>query len=223
MRRIYTAVKQRNPQGQVNVHNSTSMLIPALGWASSYWDGEQFGKNFDRDVFAMDVLPLDAFRAEFMGHQWGVPAEFLCRGACPFNREQAYAISLLHDVLVREGYENHCELLELEAKLWRLSDEFGRKQAQWLPYWRNQEYVTVSPEGGYASLYRHPDHGVLAVVSNLGRAEATLKVRFDLPNLKLADRDLTAVDWLSNQEVELNDDTVCTHLPSMGWQVLWIR
>jgi len=41
MKRIYTIVKSHNPQGQVNVHQSTCMTIPTLSFATSYWDGEQ--------------------------------------------------------------------------------------------------------------------------------------------------------------------------------------
>ena len=96
MRRIHNAVKSVNPEGQINAHNSTCMVMPTLGFATSYWDGEQF-----QDVRGIDnaatQLPLDAFRAEFMGRQWGVPAEFLCYGQ-GFTFEQAWAVTLIHDV-----------------------------------------------------------------------------------------------------------------------------
>ena len=76
MKRIYTIVRSRKPEGQVNVHNSTCITIPTLGWATSSWDGEQF-RGLSSGTSAAEVLPLDVFRTEFMGHQWGVPAEFL--------------------------------------------------------------------------------------------------------------------------------------------------
>mgnify|MGYP000940272377 CR=1 FL=1 len=91
IRRIYTVVKQRKPDGQVNIHQSACMAIPSLGWATSYWDGEQFA-GISPDTFPLDVLPLDTFRAEFMGHQWGVPAELLCYEQ-PFTFRQACAIA----------------------------------------------------------------------------------------------------------------------------------
>src|SRR5204863_2246201 len=76
MKRIYHIVRSRKADGQVNVHNSTCMTIPTLGWATSYWDGEQF-RELPNNTSVSELLPLDAFRTEFMGHQWGVPAEFL--------------------------------------------------------------------------------------------------------------------------------------------------
>ena len=66
--------KKHNPAGLVNVHQSTYMGIPTLAWATSYWDGEQFTSQ--EGLFVQEVLPLGAFRSEFMGHQWGIPAEF---------------------------------------------------------------------------------------------------------------------------------------------------
>ena len=118
MRRIHTAVTSRKPEGQVNVHNSTCMVMPTLGFGTSYWDGEQF-----QDVRGIDnaatQLPLDAFRAEFMGRQWGVPAEFLCYGQ-GFTFEQAWAITLIHDVPVRPMSGTGLE--DLEAGLAHLAD-----------------------------------------------------------------------------------------------------
>ena len=231
MRRIYVAVKQRKPDGQVNAHNSTAMTIPTLAWATSYWGGEQFGKagllrngtKMKPGDCSLDVLPLDAFRTEFMGHQWGVPAEFLSRRGAPFTRLEAYAFTLLHDVLVREGYENHYELLELQSRLWRLSDEFGRKEANWIPYWKNEGYAAVAPAGAYVSLYDHPRNGVLAVVSNLSRKQETVRVRLDLGKLGIAATPVHVHDALNNQQIEMNDQTIQFPLPSSGWRIVWLR
>ena len=58
MRRIHAVVRARRCQGLVNVHNSTCMTIPTLGWATSSWDGEQFG-SIPRGV---DVMTDEATR-----------------------------------------------------------------------------------------------------------------------------------------------------------------
>ena len=100
MKRIYTIVKSHNPGGQVNVHQSTCMTIPTLSFATSYWDGEHL-QNVSRSQSSDKVLPLDAFRCEFMGHNWGVPAELLHYPRGPFKRSEAVGLALLHDILVR--------------------------------------------------------------------------------------------------------------------------
>src|SRR5271157_2081367 len=61
------------------------MTIPTLAFATSYWDGEQL-QGLARKHSALEILPLDAFCAEFMGHNWGVPAELLWYGGGPFRR-----------------------------------------------------------------------------------------------------------------------------------------
>jgi hypothetical protein len=100
MRRIYSAVKSRQPDGQVNTHNSTDMVMPSLGFSTSTWDGEQFA-GMKAGTPAAEFLPLDAFRTEFMGHQWGVPAELLCYVNQPLKFREAWALALIHDVPVR--------------------------------------------------------------------------------------------------------------------------
>ncbi|HID07657.1 MAG TPA: hypothetical protein EYP10_10995, partial [Armatimonadetes bacterium] len=162
MRRIYTVVKMRKRDGQVNLHQSGYMLAPVMAWVTSYWDGEQLG-GWKRGAFALDRLPLDYFRTEFMGHQWGIPAEFL-HYCTPMNFKQAWAIALLHDVPVRPFVGNWNDV-ELAARVWRVMDEFERKGASWIPYWRNAKFVSASPDGIYVSLYRHRTSGLLLVVS----------------------------------------------------------
>jgi hypothetical protein len=218
MRRIYTVVKSRKPDGLVSVHQSTCMTIPTLAWATSLWDGEQFC-HLERGPGALETIPLDAFRVEFMGHQWGVPAEFLCYDR-PYTYEQACAFTLLHDVLVRpNGLGPH---LELASKLWRLSDEFGRRQAGWLPYWRNAEYVAVQPEGALASLYRHPDKGVLLIVSNLTHEPAEVTVRLNAERLGLRG-ETQARDGLTGAAIPLQDQSFAMQLDSMEWRIVWVR
>jgi len=217
MRRIHAVVHGRRAGGLVNVHNSTCMTIPTLAWASSYWDGEQFqGVGAGADVAAL--LPLDAFRAEFMGRQWGVPAEFLLAGAA-YTYAQAWAFTLLHDVPVRA---NTVEDLALLARIWRVMDRFGRSQAQWLPYWRNADLVRIRPEGSRASLYRHPRHGVLAVLAHLGKRPATVRWRLDLAALGLDQGSARAQDALTGEPIALRGGAGASALPPLGWKLVWV-
>jgi len=218
MRRIYNVVRRFKPDAIVNVHNSTCMTIPTLEWATSYWDGEQFG-SIERGVDVRQLLPLHAFRAEFMGHQWGVPAEFLCYNR-PFTFSEACAFTLLHDVPVRaRGVGGE---LDLQSRLWRVMDEFGRKEAEWLPYWRNAVYAAVSPADAYASLYRHPRNGVLVVLSNLGAKRALVRLRLKTERLGLAGP-LAAEDALARRAVPVRRGVISCSLPSFGWKLLHVK
>lgn len=218
MKRIYAIVKTRKPNGLVNVHQSTCMTIPSVGWATSYWDGEQFGhiqRTFE--TFPLDILPLDAFRAEFMGHNWGVPAELLCYGR-PYTYSEALAISLLHDVLVRPGNSD----LELASKIWKVAEDFGRKKAQWLPYWENERYVSISDENVKCSIYNRPNQGAMVIVSNLGKKPADVEIKLNLDALKLP-QNLQAIDAVSGQIFPCEMGKLQLYLDSLNFSLLLLR
>jgi hypothetical protein len=215
MKRIYTIVKRHDPRGQVNVHQSTCMTIPTLAFATSYWDGEQL-QSVKRQPAAGEVLPLDAFRTEFMGHNWGVPAELLHYRSGPFKRSESMAMALLHDVPVRPGSMADLDRL---ARLWRAFDELGRKEAKWLPYWENAKYVRCSPQGVKASLYNRPGKGLLAVVANSGPKQCRAEVAFDLGSLKQPGK-LIARDVLTGSEVAIHNGRLEVPLESLGFVVV---
>jgi len=224
MRRIYTAVRSRKPDGQVNAHNSTCMVIPTLGWVTSYWDGEQFCR-IPRKADVTQLLPLDAFRAEFMGHQWGVPAEFLCYGN-PLTYVQSWAVTLLHDVPVRP---NNLDLgmekgeLRLISSIWKVMDDFGRKAAEWFPYWRNSEYVTASPAGAYVSLYKHSKNGALLVVSNISKDRVSARLNLHLARLGLQNKTVMAWDALSGRSIKSAAGRITCALRPFEWKIIRIN
>jgi len=219
MRRIYQVVQSRKPGGQVIAHNSTCMTIPSVAWATSTWDGEQFQTMTKASELA-EQLSLDAFRAEFMGRQWGVPAEFLCySNAIPFKN--AWAITLLHDVPIRPVRFD--EEVPLISALWRVMDDFGRKEAEWLPYWRNAEYVRSSPPGVLVSLYRHRENGVLAVLSNVTRRKVSAEARFDMERLGLHGRRVSVSDALTGRRVDARGGRVKCELSGLDWKLIWLR
>jgi len=213
MKRIYAIVKKRKPNGLVNVHNSTVMTIPTLAWATSSWDGEQFG-GIERGPFALEVLPLDTFRCEFMGRQWGVPSEFLCYNR-PYTYHEALSFTLLHDVLVRGSAER-------ESKLWRAMDEFGRKQARFLPYWNNAGVVKTSAPEIKVSIWTRGAEGSMLVVSNLGKEERAVVVDLDLERLGLKPG-ARAIDALTGQPVSLKDGKLELTLGSLDWRMVRVR
>ncbi len=223
MKRLYVLCRSRKPDAQINIHNSTVMVIPTLGWGTSSWDGEQLGSlswdkggAVDKMQYALDVLPLDAFRAEFMGRQWGVPAEFLCYQR-PYTTPQILAVTLLHDVLVRPS----ADYLPMVSELWRLYDRFGMKDAEFLPYWSNAAVIKAGPEGIRTSAYRHPRNGLLMVVSNLAAAAITAEVQIDTAALGLTGAGLAARDALSEEPIALTGGRFTLSMEPMSYR--WVR
>ncbi|MBM3498231.1 MAG: hypothetical protein FJX74_06125, partial [Armatimonadetes bacterium] len=216
MRRIYTVVKSRKPDGLVNVHQSTCMTIPTLAWATSYWDGEQFG-GLDAGPFALEVLPLEAFRCEFMGRNWGVPAELLCYER-PYTYHQAMSFSLLHDVLVRGGLGGS---LELESRLWHVMEDFGRSRARFIPYWEDSGCFRTSAPTVKVSGYARGAKGVMLVVSNLGKDPIDARIELDRRALGLpAQAGLAAADAIAETPMPIEGEAVSVRLESLDFRVV---
>jgi hypothetical protein len=221
MRRLYSIIKSRKPDGQIDVHNSTCMTMPTLGWATSCWNGEQL-----RDVAqGTDVHTsswLESFRTEFMGHQWGVPSEFLCYGK-PHTRKEAWSIALLHDIPVRPGNMDRAgnELI-LSSKIWKIMDGFDRKNAQWEPYWTNAAFIKASKKNAFTSLYFHSENGLLAVITNMSSEKIQTDITFAKNGF------LKTLDWskaknaLTKKRLDVKNNRLSVSLKKYGWILLTV-
>jgi len=217
MRRLYAAIKSRRPSGQVNTHNSADMVTPGLGFATSTWDGEQFA-GLKAGTPAEQFLPLDMFRTEFMGRQWGVPAELLCYVGQPLQFRQAWALSIIHDVPVRAMLDADATDLDLNAAIWRAMDTFGRKQARFRGYWENGDEVRVEPTGAFASIYTHATNGCLLAIANLAARAQTVRVH--LP--RLADDHWIATDALTGRALRRRGEGLALRLASLDFALVRI-
>ena len=227
IKRIYTVVKTRKPDGIVDLHTGGGISVPSLAWATSYFYGEQYA-YLKKGTELRSVFDLPEFRTELMGHPFGVPVDFLFPYSRWLSERQALAVTLLHDVLIRP--HESIPAIELTSALGRVSERFNRKHAEWLPYWRNADYVTVTPRGtdakpgAYVSLYRHPENGVLAVISNLSSKTEDIEVRLDLTRLGLAGQKLTATEAMTEQQLPLKGGTLrFAEMPSLDWKLVWLK
>ncbi|MFA6930725.1 MAG: glycoside hydrolase domain-containing protein [Lentisphaeria bacterium] len=225
LKRIYTVVKQRRPDGIIDIH-SWYLNSGGLAYGDLLWTGEQWWHLRGKGVkYISEELPLDVFRTMFMGYQIGIAADALpyrLIGAEQKNRQMA-AISLLHDIPIRTRVQD-TEYYDLMVKLFQLRSEFGIKQARKLFYWNNQDYVRVTPEKCYATLFQHPENGVLAFVSNLTREQQTVAVQLNLAPLSLVTEPLQAIDPLTGHSLDIsNDGKISLTLLSEDWMYLWIR
>jgi hypothetical protein len=212
LRRIYTAVKTRKPDGIVDVHPYECMNAPGLAWATSYWNGEQLKANDS----ILDALPLERFRAEFMGYNWGVPADLLYYKLK--NYRQSAALAILHNVPVRP--EKPADLDAISA-LWKVRDDFGVKQAGWLPYWSNADVVKVATKDCYASLFAHPQGRVLAIVSNLSKEKTDVRLSLDPGKLGLP-TSYGAKDAVSKAALKIQTGDIIINIPPQDYRIIWI-
>lgn len=214
VRRLYVLTRQRKPEGQLNIHNSTVMVTPTLAWATSTWGGEQLDTH-KPGVKTLDILPMDSFQTELMGRQWGIPSELLVYEGMPYYGRDMLAYSLLHGVLVRPG--DH--LLPQVSALWSMYDRFPFKDAAMYPYWNNADRITCAPAGVYATAYERKQEGLLLFVSNLGEEDVAATVTL---NLKPFGWDtVTAWDALTEKPLDANGGVL--RLPLAKWRFAAVR
>lgn len=217
MSRLYTYIHKRG--GLVNAHQSTCCVTPTLAFCHSYWDGEQFGGG-ELAGDPLQKLPLAAFRAEFMGKNFGVPSEFLVYERPPeWTFEHALAFTMLHDVQVRPG--GFGGQLELMSGIWKAMTDFGVSESQWLPYWKNSQLVSSQPESVKVSLFLKEKQALL-VVSNLSSAE-------EAPALITLDSKIMgfplkkAIDALVGESLPLEGNGFRLTLPPMRMRLILIE
>jgi hypothetical protein len=211
-RRLYAVVKGKKADGIVDSHVFDCMNSGALGFATSYWNGEQLTSA----RYPSDALPLDRFRTEFMGVNWGVPCELLAYQMGGFRN--GLAVSLPHDVLVR----NFSDDLLLSQSLWKLMDDFGRGEAQFTPYFSRECPPWDLPKDWIASVYRHPTHGALVILSNLSRQEGRAVLKPDWKALGV-DGPGPVVDGLTRNAMPLKNGSLEIVLPAAGWKYVWLQ
>jgi hypothetical protein len=225
MGRLYALIHPRG--GFVNAHQSTCCVTPTLAFAHSYWDGEQFGGG-ELAGDPLQKLPLATFRAEFMGRNFGVPAEYLVYERPPnWTFDHALAFTMLHDVRVRPGSIG--APLEKMSAIWDVMTRFGVSEAEWHPYWANGDSVAAQPDSVKVTFYARRGRGgrasrLLLVVSNLSpQQEATARVHLDLRRLGLRDRGAVARDALTSEALSMDANRLAVPLPPMRMRLVWVE
>ncbi len=220
-RRLYAVVKSKKADGIIDSHVFDCMNPGALAFSTSYWTGEQLSAA-DTPT---DAIPLDRFRTEFMGVNWGVPCDMLSYKLGSFHR--SLAVSLPHDVLARFRQDEipvdpgDSEAV-LAGSIWRLAEDFGRREASFLPYFGPERPLEGLPTNWIASLYRHPRHGALVIVSNLGRQEVRAVLQPNWQTLGLATPGQVH-DGLTREMMVVTNGAVGLTLSAGDWRYLWFQ
>ncbi|MHB9036628.1 MAG: glycoside hydrolase domain-containing protein [Armatimonadota bacterium] len=165
-KRIYRVLEvygnEQSKQMMFVGHNSCYIMLPALGFCTAYLDAEHL-TNITRPF----TIPLDTFRAELMGRNFGIPCQNLSyydQTGKGLTEEEMLAMCLLHDA--DEPWE-----YELMSPVWAAWDNFGMSDAQFLPYW--QAWGWQAPTDVKVSAYSKPNSDQMLVVGvNTGTQSA---------------------------------------------------
>lgn len=189
VKKLYKAVHERG--GRVDTHQSSCCLMPTLAFADSYFDGENIQPFLKKDI---RNLKTDSFRAEFMGTNLGIPCNFISYTTPEFTMEMLSGITLIHNVFPRA---NKTEDLEYISKLWEIYDDFETENAEWFPYWEEQQISVKTPDC-YVSYYKKENALFLIAVSyNDDKIEVELDSKYS-----------KAFDVLKNTEITIKGNSL---------------
>jgi|GEM_PF-6673340 len=221
MKRIYTVVKQNNPNGIVYLHGRQE--IPVLSFCDLFLNGEQFipFESENRPPL-LEMVPLSAFKADFMGKPFGIPGTFYVYHGLPWGNSDALAITLLHDTPTIQqalyGPERK-QALEETASAWKVMDEFHATNSIFKGYWE-QDFLVPAETDVKASFWLSPDKKVLAIIANFGQ-EKEVQVKFNGVRIGLfGDEVVTAYDPLNKKEVRIEGDTLFITIPKENFRMV---
>lgn len=222
VRRARQILTDRRPEAHIMIHMSTSVCIPMLAFADSMLDGEQYqAATKDPKDDYLNIVPLDKWRAQNTGLQWGVLPYFLPEFAGE-NRAKTYptgrlvGLMLAHDCSPWPIWCNS----QVVFDAWDAVDAFGVVDAEFMPYWKPNG-VRSHQNDVVVSVYRRPGTALLVVLNtSLDEAEATLEI--ESRRLRLPDgyQARTAPDGAS---VPLVDNCLQIALPNRGYRLVVLR
>ncbi|MBC7286602.1 MAG: LamG domain-containing protein [Armatimonadetes bacterium] len=217
-RRIYAMVKSQKRETFLMAHMSGKVTIPILAYEDAYLDGEHF-RGQVKDSY-LDLLPLDAFRAEFMGRQWGVMPFFLPEFTPPYSQQVEptrglAALLMLHDVSPWAIWCNADVFNEALAAL----DAFGYVKADFVPYFSPEPPAQTDLRDVYASAYRLAGKA-LVIVANLSREERAGTIVLNKAALGI---DVGRVrSWPDRKRIAAAGGRVRLTIPPLGYRMLLV-
>ncbi len=202
MRRFYRALAaELHMAGKrdyaIALHNSDSMQIPALTFVTHLFNGERFRAQSSptiregRDYLDGGVKPA-VYSVEMSSMPWGItssmytptdplPPEYQREAPAEDFTNRLYRLSRS----AMAGTLVHGSI----PAIWRFHPDYAKRillalasfdvrQAEFLPFWRNAEYLGDLPADVRVSIYRKDSGDCLLVVANLDAEER--EIAFDL-------------------------------------------
>ncbi|MGD9494879.1 MAG: glycoside hydrolase domain-containing protein [Armatimonadota bacterium] len=216
---------------QISHHMSGHLWTPTQSFSDMIIDGENLTSML-KDNYC-ELLPLDTFRAEYMGHQWGLTSIFLpefSRAQLTPEGKELYespeklpevrhlaGMIFLHDSLPWPAYSD----LTPYQTIWAAQDALGwGDQVEFLPYWDNAQYLQPMGAELVASIFRNGNRALVVLFNNTDdRQDARLQ--FDLQALGVDATSLT--DFETNERFALEGGTATVPILQRNFRLLMMQ
>jgi hypothetical protein len=183
--RTYIILKSLNKPTNFVHHVSWGLCSPVMSFADVYFDGEQHGSLNIVDY--LDRIPLDLWRTEFTGRQYGVIPSLIpatLSDKSPQVIEAMMGLLLLHDVQScwQNGYLTDGGYV---GKITKDIDRFGIGEAdvEFIPYWNNKSVVKTDTPDVKTSIYRRNNGSALVVLFNVSKKDVSAAVNLTIPGV----------------------------------------
>ncbi|MCQ2396254.1 MAG: LamG domain-containing protein [Lentisphaeria bacterium] len=162
MKRLHTLIWElKGEKGVIDLHGSFALNSPAVAWATSLFCGEALREPPNLQIYKA-VTPFE-FRLAYTGNNIGVTDDFLCYTThCTFRA--CSAMSMVHGISTRPHTQ---EAIDEQAEIWKMRDDLGCDDAEFIPYWDKACPIKAKEDGVYVSCYKRQDGTLIAVVANL--------------------------------------------------------
>ena len=201
MKRLYMISRSGPEPGLIVAHMSGFVQLPSLSFADAILGTEHIAGWYP------DQNPrytLAGFRAEVMGHQYGLPALWLYKNK---ERPTLYsALSLLHNMIPTSFDGTTVAFSEAYQ-------EFEAFEAQWIGYWEPARPVDTTQGQLKVSSYLKPGVGTLTTVANLSLDAVEAKLTFDKALLGLEEPHV--IEVVDSREAEVSGDDLS--MKPGGW------
>ena len=204
-------------------HMSSKVWIPALAYEDAMVNGEHFRGRIG-DSYP-EMLPMDMFRAEYMGRQWGLIPVVMSE----LSRENAAKVEptrglitmlMLHDtkLWVRNRTVNHEVVIRAQKAL----DRFGYADTEFIPYFDSRPPARCVHPGVYVSAYRKAaDRSVLLIVGNLKRNAVECEIGIDGKRLDMTPA--SAADWQTGETLKLDNGKIRLKVEGQGYRLIRVQ
>lgn len=194
LKRMYRIAHEGNPDGYLVNHVSYNTFIPTMSFTDVYYTGEH--ENYE------DLLKC---RVRWQAKPWGIWPILL--GGDSHSYEPLHTMyGLLHGVGIwTQGATGRNDAQRKAVNLWTTYDEFGYREAEWVPWFAAEERGLARPaaQDVKCSLYLREGERALLIVGNTRHEAVETQVAVNLAQMGLEEENARAYDALSDREVPL--------------------
>jgi hypothetical protein len=206
--------------------------MPTLSFCDMTWDGEQFSTAATESRDYAKLFTLAYFRTEFLGQPLGLPVQWLVEffnkpGKEPLGEKEIDTMllfALVHGVGDNVLASNipTPALQDYVLRVLDAQNAFGVREAdaEFLPYWRNADAVTLEPRDDNlaCSVWKRPGKALL-IFANATPEPRQATTRLALERLGLSGA-TQAADLVGAATYPITDGELRLDLPPSTWRAL---